>query len=82
MTVKDVKERILFMDNCSRNLNNLQNCIKSNKDNYYAEAVDALEDEAGLNVSLDVLCFNTIQIIEKEIKRLTILMDNAIIQEQ
>lgn len=82
MTVKDVKERIMFMENCSHNLNNLQNYIKSNENNQHSKAVDTLEDGAGLNISLDILCFNTIQIIEKEIKRLELIIDNTVIQER
>lgn len=84
-TVKDVKEKILFMENCVRNLNDLQNCIidqkKHAEENYYVEAVDALEDEAGLNIHLEILCFNTKEIIEKEIKRLENIIDSAVVNE-
>lgn len=82
-TVKDIKEKILFMENCVRNLNDLQDCIinqkKHSEDNYYVEAVDALEDEAGLNVHLEILCFNAKDIIEKEIRRLKNIIDSTVV---
>ena len=85
-TVKNVKEKILFMENCVRNLKNLQDCIFNHKkrgdDDYYVEAVAALEDEAGLNIHLDTLCFNVKEIIEKEIGRLENIIDNAVVNEE
>ena len=85
-TVKDVKEKILFMENCVHNLNRLQDCIinqkKHSKGNPYVEAVDALEDEAGLNVHLDILCFNVKEIIEKEIRRLENIIDSTVVNEE
>ena len=86
VTVKSIREKILHIENCSRNLNNLQNCIITNKKcdegNSYIEAVNIIEDEAGLNVSLDVLCFNVIELLEKEIRRLKNIIDNAIVNEE
>lgn len=85
-TVKQIKERILHIENCSRNLNNLQNCIITNKmcdeGKSYIEAVNVIEDEAGLNVHLDVLCFNAIQLLEKEIRRLENIIDNVVVNEE
>ena len=86
VTVKSIREKILHIENCSRNLNNLQNCIIDNKkygeDNSYIEAVNFVEYEAGLNVHLDVLCFNVIQLLEKEIRRLENIIDNTIVNEE
>ena len=85
-TVKSIREKILHIKNCSRNLNNLRNCIITNKKcdegNSYIEAVNIIEDGAGLNVSLDVLCFNVIELLEKEIRRLENIIDNAIVNEE
>lgn len=85
-TVKSIREKILHIENCSRNLSNLQNCIIANKkcgeDNSCIEAVNFIEDEAGLNVHLDVLCFNAIQLLEKEIRRLENIIDNAVVNEE
>ena len=83
---KQIKERILHIENCSRNLNNLQNCIITNKmcgeGKSYIEAVNVIEDEAGLNVHLDVLCFNAIQLLEKEIRRLENIIDDVVVNEE
>ena len=86
-TVKDIKEKILFMQNCVYNLNRLKDCIINHKkydaqNNDYVKSVDAFEDEAGLNVNLEILCFNAKEIIEKEIKRLEMIIDNTKLEEK
>lgn len=83
-TVRDVKERILALENCKDGLNRIQKCITSDNqsdDSEVCKAVKLIEDEAGLYERIEGLCFNTVQYIEKEIHRLEMLIDSAIIQE-
>lgn len=83
-TVRDVKERILALENCKDGLNRIQKCITSDNqsdDSEVSKAVRLIEDEAGLYERMEGLCFNTVQYIEKEIHRLKTIIDNAIIQE-
>ena len=82
-TVKNIKEHILFLDACSNELNKLQNFIVTSrttdlKGDY--KKIEYIEDAAKLSSRLDVIVFNSISIIEKEIKRLNAIIDNTPVQ--